>query len=74
MAKLSYTRESVERALAIHLDNGRIADCRLAGADKWDVRLFSGQWLELRSLREAYIFVQGLASGYQAEKWRAEKS
>ena len=65
-----YSKESVERALQIHADKGRIGSWILdpdKPGDRYIVFLNSGVHLELRSLREAYVFVNGLASAAQTQ-------
>lgn len=64
MAKTSYTLESVERALGIHTDEGRIIRWHRDPdrPNRWHVVNVSGDSLELRSLREAYVFVWGVGS------------
>jgi hypothetical protein len=71
MRKLGYTFETVERALSVHCQSGLIRSFQSwhvcprvgSGADRrYTVRLHNGEYLELRSLREAYVFVSGLAS------------
>lgn len=68
MGNLGYTRDSVERALKFHSDKHRIADWQpdTEKDNRWNVVLSNGSELELRSLREAYVFVNGLASAAQS--------
>jgi len=65
--RLPYTRESVERALSIHTDRGLIHRWRPVGDDRYRAELVDGAELELRSLREAYVFVNGLATAHHAQ-------
>lgn len=66
MASKGYTQESVERALQHHLDGGRIRSWTPVSGLQYVVVLTSGDGLALKSLREAYVFVLGLASAEQA--------
>lgn len=69
--RLGYSVDSVERALDVHLSNGRIRAWRCLGANRWSVTLTIGDDLALRSLREAYVFVCGVASCAQAMRDRS---
>lgn len=65
--RLSYTMESVEHALSIHSERGLIrAWNRIPDAPRWSIQTTSGEVFELRSLREAYVFVYALGSANQA--------
>ena len=78
MSKRRYTIESVERALTLHAAEGRIAGWeRTAFLDAagnkrphWRIKLIDAPEgdIELTTLREAYVFVVGLASAAQAAK------
>jgi hypothetical protein len=65
--RLPYTRDSVQRALAVHTEHGLIRRWRPAGGDRYRAELVDGEELELRSLREAYVFVNGLATAHHAQ-------
>jgi hypothetical protein len=79
MTKVSYTAESVIRALDIHKAAGLIRDWQYNQAAPWKrggterpfcllVDLVDGEsGFELRTLREAYVFVCGLASAHHAQ-------
>jgi hypothetical protein len=65
MARLPYSKGSVERALNHHQSVRNIQDWRptpSAGPDYRTVTLFNGDRVELRTLREAYLLALGLAS------------
>jgi hypothetical protein len=64
--KPSYTRDSVERALDVHTSRGLLRAWNRVADDRYRASLTSGPDLELRSLREAYVFVNGLATAAQA--------
>jgi hypothetical protein len=61
----SYTAGSVERALDVHRHAGRIRSWHRDAAG-YIVTLNRSSDLRLRSLREAYVFVAGLASAGHA--------
>lgn len=61
----TYTADSIARALDVHLDAGRIRGWNQNGT-RYTVSLNRADDLELRSLREAYVFVAGLASAHMA--------
>lgn len=66
-----YTRESVERALDHHKAQGRIRSwdqVEGGGYAVWLNRGVHNPALELRSLREAWVLVAGLASAGYAGK------
>jgi hypothetical protein len=62
----SYNADSITRALDVHLDAGRIRNWQGLGNGRFVVSLHRADDLELRSLREAYVFVAGLASAHMA--------
>lgn len=64
-SRRSYTADSVARALDVHLAAGRIRGWQAQGS-RYTVELHRAADLELRSLREAYVFVAGLASAHMA--------
>jgi hypothetical protein len=64
--RLTYSTETIIRALDSHLDAGRIRDWRGTGTGRFVVSLNRADDLELRSLREAHVFVAGLASAHLA--------
>lgn len=71
--KVSYTRESIERALDVHTDQGRIVGWKLGEKIGTYLIEVHGQleFLELRSLREVWIFLHGIMTtknGASAEK------
>lgn len=73
MTRVPYTRQSVERALDLHVNGQRIRSwLTVSGADtaklRCSVRLNDGTTLELRSLREAYIMTAALASAAQKNR------
>lgn len=69
--KLTYTVDTVERALDIHKASGLIKEWGYKGGDRWFVVNSTGEPFELRSLREAYVLVNGLGSAANA-RVRAE--
>ena len=63
-----FTVDTVERALVIHTEKGRIRSWRRTSVrtgTAWEVETTDGS-IELRTLREAYAFVYGLGSAAQA--------
>lgn len=72
MSARGYTRESVERALDIHARDGRFRTWRLLRVDPsgpiYVVEPWCHEPLVLRSLREAFVFVCGLASADHAAR------
>lgn len=65
--RLPYNIETVTRALDIHLNAGLIRSWRYVSDFHFEVETTDGL-LQLRSLREAYVFVNGLASASHAVK------
>jgi hypothetical protein len=65
-SRRSYNADSITRALDVHLDAGRIRNWQGLGNGRFVVSLHRADDLELRSLREAYVFVAGLASAHMA--------
>ena len=63
--RLSYTPETIERALRNQQAAGLIGGI-VADGDRRVVTLASGDLFELRTLREAYVFLRGLASAQDA--------
>lgn len=64
--RLSYTVETVERALDLHKSSGLIKDWGYKGGDRWYIVNSTGDMFEVRSLREAYVLVNGLGSAANA--------
>lgn len=71
--RLPYTTQSVEHAFARHRMAGRIGDWTRDSDTRWTVYINTidvdaSSTLELRSLREAWVFIQGLCSA----QWKDE--
>jgi hypothetical protein len=74
MPRLTYTPDSIARALSRHKFTGLIKDWRSDGEGRYVVDLVRAGPFELRSHREAYVFVAGLASaGFAQEAQRQAK-
>lgn len=72
-AGVSFTRESVERALSIHRDAGLIkgwypiADSKgTRNSPLYRVEVSNGDWLDIATIWEAHAFVNGIATTRQA--------
>lgn len=63
-SRVGYTRETVERALDIHTESRLLRGWQRHPdrIERWYASVNGGDTLELRSLREAFVFVQGLGS------------
>lgn len=66
--KLSYTPESVERALELHKASGLIREWGRNGDKRYFAVSARADRIELRSLREAYVYVNGLGHAANSGK------
>lgn len=70
--RLPFTRQSVEYALDLHVNGGRIQRWITVAGDtikpRYVVLLNDGNTMELRSLREAYLVTAALASAAQKKR------
>lgn len=64
MPCVPYSSDSIMRALMVHAEAGRIRGWRLDEHNRFVVSLNRAEDLTLRTLREAYVFVAGLASAH----------
>jgi hypothetical protein len=71
MAARTYSKASVERALEIHAARRLIQAWRVNEDHRYVITLSNGLYLELRTLREAWIFANGLGSAAQATRENA---
>lgn len=61
-----YTTKSVKRALDSHIEGGLILGWRQAQPDQFIITTSAGRDFRVHGLREAYVFVNALASAAQA--------
>lgn len=68
MPRVPYTRESIARAFEIHRYHGRIRNVYGDVGGLLSIELNNHETVQVRTLREAYLIVLGLASSAQTKQ------